>query len=81
MVPEKKNKIFTTIGSKATIDLLEKSDLLIRYSVSHIMLIPAGLEGEQGNYRRKARKIKMPVTSILTLRKGQRWLDIKTIAR
>ena len=77
MVPEK-NKIFTTLGSAATIERLEKSDLLIRFGISHLMTVPAGLDGEPGNYRRKTAKVKMPVHSILTLRKGQRWIDIKT---
>jgi len=77
MFPEE-NQIITTTGSEAKIEHLESSEFLTRYSVQHKMEIPAGLEGDEGNYRRSESKIQMIITSILTLRKGQNWLDIHT---
>ena len=77
MVPEQ-NEIITTHRKIAEIELLEKSDVLTRYKITYRITIPAGLEGEEGNYRRSEETTAMVIESILTLRKGQRWLDVHT---
>lgn len=64
------NQALTTLSNQAEIEHLETSDFLMRYRVKHSMTIPAGLEGEEGNYRRSNETIDMPIESILTLRKG-----------
>ncbi len=77
MVPEK-NQIFTTTGTEATIVQMESSEFLTRYSIQHKMEVPAGLEGKEGDYRRSESKIQMVINSIVTLRRGQNWLDVQT---
>jgi len=74
----KHDQLFTTLGSSATIECLESSALLTRYRVSHLLEIPAGLEGEEGNQSRSSDTVSIPIDSVLTLRRGQRWLDVHT---
>jgi alpha-mannosidase len=77
MVPEH-NQVMTTLNTQATIEHIETSELLIRYSIRHVMIVPEGLAGEEGNYSRAKSILEMPIESIITLRKGQRWLDVFT---
>jgi len=77
MAPEQ-DKVITTLGTEPTIEQLESSEYLIRYRVKHLLNVPVNLEGQQGSYRRSEKTVPMPVESILTLRKGQRWLDISS---
>jgi alpha-mannosidase len=77
MFPEK-NQIFTTIETEAEITHVESSEFLTRYIIRHTMEVPDGLEGEEGNYRRSETMAEMVITSVITLRKGQKWLDIHT---
>ncbi len=72
------DEVVTSRGSQATIELLESSDLLTRYRVSHALQIPENIEGEPENTRRTESKVTLPIVSTLTLRKGQRWLDVQT---
>ena len=72
------DQVITTLGSQAKVELLESSDLLTRYRVSHILQIPDNVEGEAENTRRTSNLVDLPISSILTLRKGQRWLDVHT---
>ena len=72
------DQVVTTQGSRGEIALLETSDLLTRYRVSHLLEIPENVEGDPGNTRRTAATVQLPITSTLTLRKGQRWLDVQT---
>ncbi len=76
--PPEENRVITTEGTNAVVECLESSELLVRYRVSHLLEIPDGLEGEEGNYRRSATTVTIPIESVLTLRKGQRWLDVHT---
>jgi len=75
----KEDRVITTRGSNAEIELLESSDLLTRYRVSHVLQIPDSVEGESEDTRRTATMVDLPIVSTLTLRKGQRWLDVHTI--
>ena len=77
IAPEQ-DEILTTMGSKASIEQIESSALLVRYKIKHVMMAPEGLQGNEGNYRRSNIKAALPIESILTLRKGQRWLDVVT---
>ena len=72
------DQVITTRGTNAKIELLESSDLLTRYRVSHLLQIPDSVEGEPENTRRTATLVDLPIVSTLTLRKGQRWLDVQT---
>jgi alpha-mannosidase len=76
-VPQQ-NRIITTRHTSATIEQIEKSEFLNRYLVKHTLVVPTGLEGTKGNFRRSKTTVKMPVSSTLTLRKGQCWLDVHT---
>ncbi len=76
-VPEQ-NRMITTRHTRATIEQLEKSEFLNRYLVKHTLVVPTGLEGTKGNFKRSKSTVEMPVTSTLTLRKGERWLDVHT---
>ena len=76
-VPEE-NQVITTRNKTATVEHLESSVFLQRYKVSHVLTIPVGLEGEEGSYGRSKETVEMPIESTLTLRKGQRWLDVFT---
>jgi alpha-mannosidase len=77
MAPQQ-DKIITTLGNKAVIELLEASRLVTRYRIMHVMCIPDGLEGGEGNYRRSKNNQDLPIESLITLRKGQSWIDIVT---
>jgi len=77
MAPEK-DEIITTIETKATIEFIESSDLLTRFQIKHVMKVPKGLEGEEGNYSRSKERVDLCIISTLTLRKGQRWLEART---
>ena len=73
------DQVVTTLGTTAQVALVEKSDLLERWQVSHVMRIPDNVEGEPDNTRRTDRHTDLPIVSTLTLRKGQRWLDVHTV--
>jgi len=72
------DQVITTLGTSATVELLETSELLTRYRVAHTLRVPAELEGKAENWRRSETLVDLPIESILTLRKGQRWLDVHT---
>ena len=72
------NLIIKTLNRKAKIEHLESSLLLTRYKISHVLTIPIGLDGAEGNFSRSKATVEMPIESTLTLRKNQRWLDIHT---
>ena len=72
------DEIITTLGAQADIKLLESSELFTRYQIRYEMNVPSGLEGEKGNYRRGSFRKSMPIETIYTLRKGQRWVDVTT---
>ncbi len=77
MFPEE-NQTFNTLGTKADISLLESSELLTRYKVNNRLTIPAGLDGEEGNYRRKKETVEMLIETEYVLRKGQKWVAVNT---
>ena len=77
MAPEQ-DEVITSLGHKAIVECLEASDLLTRYRVRVVLEVPAGLEGESRSYRRTKQAVSLPIESTLTLRKGQRWLDVQT---
>ena len=72
------DQVISTLGSEAKIELLESSELLTRYRVSHVLRIPDSVEGEPESTRRTSTLVDLPIASTLTLRKGQRWLDVFT---
>jgi len=84
------DQILTTLCSTATIECLESSNLLCRFRISHRLTIPAGLDGptctegldEQQRAQAKTARSKatvvLPIESVLTLRQGQRWLEVQT---
>ena len=78
MTPEQ-DQVITSLGKAATIKCLQSSELLTSYSVRIVLEVPAGLEGQKGNYRRTERSVDLLIESVLTLRKGQRWLDVKLL--
>ena len=58
--------------------LLEKSELLTRYRITHQLKVPSGLEGEAGNYSRTKETVIMKIQTEYVLRKGQRWVEVFT---
>ncbi len=82
------DQVLTTLGSQADIEHLESSELVTRYRVCHRLTIPAGLDGptcsegqteeEKEPTRRSSATIVLPIESVLTLRQGQRWLEVQT---
>jgi 2-O-(6-phospho-alpha-D-mannosyl)-D-glycerate hydrolase len=76
--PPEQDQVITTKDTNAVVECLESSELLVRYRVSHLLEIPDGVEGEEGNDRRSATTVVIPIESVLTLRQGQRWLDVHT---
>ncbi len=77
IAPEK-DEMFTTKNKLAIIEHIETSELLSRYRITHVLKVPAGLEGKEENYFRSSERKDLPIESIVTLRKGQRWLEVKT---
>jgi len=72
------DRLITSLDAPATIERVESSELVTRYRVRHTLEVPAGLEGAQGAYRRGRDTVPLPIESLLTLRAGQRWLDVTT---
>ncbi len=72
------NPVISSLDQPAEIELLESSDFLIRYRIRHLLEIPAGLEGEEGSYRRTDATVPLPIETVLTLRTGQKWLEVFT---
>jgi mannosylglycerate hydrolase len=72
------DQVITTLRTSAQVELLESSDLLTRYRVSHVLQIPESVEGVPENTRRTSKQVDLPIVSTLTLRKGQRWIDVHT---
>jgi len=66
------------LESSAIVALVETSELLTRYRVKHVLQVPIGLEGEEENYSRSGERVDLHIASTLTLRKGQRWLEVVT---
>ena len=77
MFPEE-NMTLTTLDTIAEIKLLERSELLTRFRVINKLNIPAGLEGEEGNYSRSKETAEMIIETLYTLRKGQKWVSVDT---
>ena len=75
-VAPEEDRICTTLGTEPKIECLESSSLLIRYRIAHLMEVPAGLE--EDGVRRSEDAVQLPIVSIVTLRKGRRWLDVQT---
>ena len=72
------DQVVTSLGTPAEIRCLESSELLARYRVRLVLEVPAGLDGREGDDRRTKATLQMPIESVLTLRRGQRWLDVST---
>ncbi len=77
MAPEQ-DRVVSTLGGAATVECVETSEFLTRCRVEHQLEVPTGMEGEEGNYRRTTETVTMPIVSVLTLRAGQRWIDVHT---
>ncbi|MEZ6071154.1 MAG: glycoside hydrolase family 38 C-terminal domain-containing protein [Pirellulales bacterium] len=73
------DRVITTLGRQAEIELIVDSELITRWQVRHVMRIPDNVEVEGDKTRRTATLVDLPITSTLTLRKGQRWLDVHTV--
>ena len=72
------DEVITTLGTPAEISLEEEGPLLARYRVTYRMMIPEGIvEDEQGTRRSEHRKV-VEITSVFTLRKGQKYLEVHT---
>ncbi|MCB9206326.1 MAG: hypothetical protein H6610_02825 [Ignavibacteriales bacterium] len=72
------NLTYTTLENKATIKLIESSELLTKFKVINKLEVPKGLEGEKGNYTRSSETISMEIETIYKLRKDQRFIEINT---
>ncbi len=77
MFPEE-NKTFLTLDTKAQISHVETSELLSRFKVVNSLNVPIGLDGEQGNYKRKEATTEMIIETLYTLRKGQPFVEVHT---
>jgi 2-O-(6-phospho-alpha-D-mannosyl)-D-glycerate hydrolase len=83
------DRIITSLGCPVTIALEENGPLLARYRVTCQMRIPAGLDENRGDpwkrldgagspCRRTAEERDLVITSLVTLRKGARSVDVTT---
>jgi len=77
MTPEF-DEVITSHGVPVDIALEEAGPLLARYRVDYRMMIPVGLEQKPDGVHRSVERKEVVVTSYITLRKGQRWVDIRT---
>ena len=77
MFPEN-DEVITTLNKEAEIELMESNGLVTRYRIKHVLNVPDGIVGKEGSYSRGKKRKEMPIESIITLRKGQLWLDVTT---
>ena len=72
------DKKVSTVGSKAEIELVEAGPLLARVKVRHVLSVPTGLEEKADGVHRGSAHVDLPIESLLTIRKGQRYLEVET---
>ena len=77
MTPEF-DEVITSHGCHTQIVLEEEGPLLARYRVDTHMMVPAGLEQKNDGVHRSEERRALVISSYVTLRKGQRWVDIRT---
>jgi mannosylglycerate hydrolase len=72
--PPYKDRIYTTYGSKANISLINNGEFLAEYLVEIDFEIPKDTKDEY----REEELVKLPIKSYISLRKGERFLRIRT---
>ncbi len=77
MSPEH-DEVFTSMGFPVKIALVEDGPLMVRYEVTYMMEVPAGLSQQPDGVHRSKDLVPMTVKSVMTLRQGQKFLHIKT---
>jgi len=70
------NAVFTTLGESATVTLAADGELEASYRIRINWSLPAGRT--DGDKSRSPVMRDVTIISIITLRKGQRWVDIET---
>jgi len=72
------DEIINTLGTEAEIALEESGPLLARYRVEYRMMIPEDIVKDWRGTRRSEARKETVVRSWFTLRKGQRYLEVRT---
>lgn len=75
----KRNKTFTSLGGNSTITMLESNELRGSFKVDLVMKIPAACTVSGDDRTREMKDL--PISTILTLEKGSRYLKVKTTLR
>ena len=78
MFPEE-NQTYTTLNTEAEIKHIESSDFITKFNVTNKLIVPAGLEGDEGNYRRSKETVEMIIDTTYTLRKNQPFVEVHTV--
>jgi hypothetical protein len=75
-IPVQADTTFTTLNERAEVTLLRDGPLETVFRVKLDWALP---EGATDNDRRRSdRTVRYPITSTVTLRRGQRWVDVMT---
>jgi len=77
MTPEF-DEVITSHGVPVHISLEDEGPLLTRYRIDYRMTIPTGLDHKQDGIHRSQERSDLLITSWITLRKGARYVDVRT---
>ena len=72
----KRNKTYTSLGGASTITMLESNELRGSFKIDLVMTIPAAATISGDDRTREMKEL--PISTILTLEKGSKYLKVKT---
>ncbi len=72
------DEVVSSVGKRANVELLEAGPLLARVRIAHVLSVPTGLEKREDGLHRGPDRVDLAIESVLTLRKGQRYLEVET---
>lgn len=72
----KRNKTYTSLGGPSTITMLESNELRGSFKIDLLMTIPAAATISGDDRTREMKEL--PISTILTLEKGSKYLKVKT---
>lgn len=72
----KRNKTYTSLGGTSTITMLESNELRGSFKIDLVMTIPAAATISGDDRTREMKEL--PISTILTLEKGSKYLKVKT---
>lgn len=74
--PADEDEIITSIGSRSEVSKLADGPIFVQYKVKTTMMLPK--DALENRSRRNSEKVQFEIVSYLTLKKGARFLEIKT---